>query len=526
MEQSKTQPLSSLANALITALEQHEKGIHDRKITVNAVVAKFAAWYEKLRNAMDYRDEEVILRAAIERNVKRRILLGGTGKTVAEPLLRELVWARYFPNESLSESLVTRVQEKIDLYLALRKQISEQKVLSEEVINEWIFHIMSSDLEYLLNPRREEEIISNFMFHLFKNNIAITDDSEQTRDAQVYLAVRKSFAKDDLAFLRYHLFTQIFGPLTQESLPGTAASFFNGYKEIQEQLSYPRKDRIYRYIKNRTPVFFIFEDIIAKHKGDFRTLIQNNEEFKKEVLVMCNARYNTIAQRVHRAIIRSFIFILLTKVFFAFAIEGTYDRFVYGRILWGSLLLNMLTPPLLLIIVSIFIRPPGEQNSLRIFSFLGEVLFEEKPSLGPPLAVKKAQDRSRPILYSIFTILWLLAFFISFGSLIFILTKLHFNIVSQAIFIFFLAIVSFLCYRIGISSREYTVEEGQGIGTLIVDFLFMPVISVGRRLTEGISQINIFLFIFDFIIETPFKGIFAFFEQWFSFLHAKREELG
>ena len=435
------------------------------------------------------------------------------------------MWARYFPNESLSESLTIQVQEKIDVYLALRKQILAQKVLSEDTVNEWIFHLMSADLEYLLNPRKEEDIISNFMFHVFKQTVVITDDTEQTRDAQVYTAVRKAFAKDDLAFLRYHLFTQIFGTLSLENLNEVGKGFLSAYKEIAQQLTYPRKDRIYRYVKNRTPVFFIFEDLVNQYKGNFRTLIQNNEEFKTAVLEVCSQRYKTITTRVNRAIIRSFIFILLTKVFFAFAIEGTYDNIVYGHILWGSLILNMIMPPLLLIIVSIFIRAPGEENSLRVFSYLQEVLFDEKPSIGAPLSVKKEKDKTQPILYTIFTILWLLAFVISFGSLVVILSKLQFNIVSQGIFIFFLAIVSFLCYRIGISSREYTVEERQGVGTLLVDFLFMPIIRVGRHLTEGIAQINIFLFIFDFIIETPFKGIFAFFEQWFFFLHAKREEL-
>lgn len=525
MDQSEGQPLSHLADVLVVALEKHEKDFNDKKITVNPVVAKFASWYEKLRNAMDYRDEEVILRAAIERNVKRRILLGGTGKTIAEPLLRELVWARYFPNESLSESLITKAQDKVDVYLELRKRITLERVLPEDTINEWIFHLMSADLEYLVNPRREEDIISNFMFHIFKNNVTITDDTQQTRDAQVYLSVRKGFAKDDLAFLRYHLFTQIFGEVTQVSLEKIATSFLSGYKEVQGQLTYPRKDRIYRYIKNRTPVFFILEDLLMQNKGKFRQLITDKESLKNAVLSACDIHYKAIAGRVRTAIMRSFVFILLTKVFFAFAIEGTYDKFIYGHIQWGSLVLNMLTPPLLLIVVSFFIRTPGQGNSLRILDYLHEVLFEEKPDLGPPLSVKKNPDKSRPILYGIFTVLWLLAFFISFGGLIFILTKLHFNVISQGIFIFFLAIVSFLCYRIGITSREYTVEEGQGIGTLVVDFLFMPVIRVGRHLTEGIAQINVFLFIFDFIIETPFKGLFAFFEQWFFFLHAKREEL-
>jgi len=49
---------------------------------------------------------------------------------------------------------------------------------------------------------------------------------------------------------------------------------------------------------------------------------------------------------------------------------------------------------------------------------------------------------------------------------------------------------------------------------------------VGQKLTEGISQINIFLFILDYVIETPFKSLFSFFDQWFFYLHSKREDLG
>ena len=74
-------------------------------------------------------------------------------------------------------------------------------------------------------------------------------------------------------------------------------------------------------------------------------------------------------------------------------------------------------------------------------------------------------------------------------------------------------------------SKTYTVEEKSGLFAPIIDFLFMPIVRVGRHLTEGISQINVILFILDFIFETPFKGISAFVEQWFFFLHAKREEL-
>src|SRR3989338_7101007 len=88
-------PFSKIANFVISVFEKEDPGNNEKKISVNSVVSKFATWYEKLRNVMEYREEEAILRAAIERILKRRLILGGSGKTTAEPLIRELVWARY-----------------------------------------------------------------------------------------------------------------------------------------------------------------------------------------------------------------------------------------------------------------------------------------------------------------------------------------------------------------------------------------------------------------------------------------------
>ena len=105
------------------------------------------------------------------------------------------------------------------------------------------------------------------------------------------------------------------------------------------------------------------------------------------------------------------------------------------------------------------------------------------------------------------------------------LDRLHFNFLSQGIFLFFLAIISFLTYRIYQTANSYSVIFKQNLFTPISDFFFVPIIRVGRRLTEGITQINFILIVIDFIIEAPFKGLVGFFEQWFSYLAAKKEEL-
>jgi hypothetical protein len=112
-----------------------------------------------------------------------------------------------------------------------------------------------------------------------------------------------------------------------------------------------------------------------------------------------------------------------------------------------------------------------------------------------------------------------------FGIIVSALSRLQFNPLSQGVFLFFIAIISFLTYRIYQTANIYTVVARQGLISPIIDFFFVPVIRVGRKFTEGIAQINFILIIVDFIIEAPFKGLVGFFEQWFMFVANKREEL-
>lgn len=524
---SNVKPLNKLAEYLITHLEKERIPDEDKRISVNSVVSEVASLYEKFRTAMDYREDEVILRSTIERILKRRLLLGGKGENIAEPLIRELVWARYFPDESLSESLVSKVSHTIDLHLKLQEMIVKKHRINRGVVNEWILNILSAEIEHILKPNAQKRLLSNFIYQIFKDRVVIADDTEDVRDGQVFIAVRRAFDKEDLPFLRYHLFKQYFGTVTDEKLEKISDHFLEGYKEIQRYLEYPLKDRIYTYIQSQIIPFLILDDVIREYKGNIKQLIFDEEELDRVILETCNKKYEGIKSRIRRAIVRSALFIFFTKAIFALAIEGTYESVFHGRILWGSIALNTLIPPMLMVVVGSLITTPGRENSFKILGKIKTVLYDNVPKLDPPLVLKVAPKKVDPILSMLFIIFWLLAFFLSFGAIVFVLTNLHFNLVSQAVFLFFLAIVSFITYRIYQTAHMYTVRERkENLSTVLFDFFFMPFIHVGRRLTLGISQINIFLFIFDFIIEAPFKSMFGFFEQWFLYLRTQREKLG
>lgn len=529
-----TKQLNKLSQALVAVYDKADPLNQDKTISVNPVVAELATWYEKFRTAIDYREDEVILRSTIERILKRRFLMGGNGTTIATPLIRELIWARYFPDSLISESQVIKVASEIDLYLNLEHEINEQApsfgnkkhYIGRGMVNEWILNLLSSEIEHVLKPIDSKDVMSNFMFSIFKSRVSITDDSAETKDIQVFIAVRRAFANDDLAFLRYHLFNQYFGHLTEESKAKIAENFLEGYRRIESQFKHSARDKIYTYIKNQTIPFLILNDVLRKHRGKIPQLFADEDLLNSEILSVCNGRYKTIVGKVRRAIIRSVIFIFFTKAAFALFIEGTSERFLYGHTVWSSIALNTLTPPALMIIVGFLIQTPNRENSFRILRKINTILYDDPPALDPPLSIKKRPSKTDPILWILFILLWLVTFGLSLGAVVFVLIKLQVNPLSEVIFIFFLAIVSFISFRINRTAHMYILRDRkENLGSLLFAFFFMPFIQVGKRLTMAISQINIILFIFDFIIETPFKGIFAFFEQWFLFLRTQREKL-
>lgn len=516
--------LSDLSDALIKVFEEKEAESSGKKISVNILVSKVASWYERVRTAMDYGSEETILRRAIERILKRRLFLFQNPKPMAEDLVRELIWAGYFKNSSIPESITERVAEKIGLYLNLKEVVLRQKEANDNTYD-ILIQLLSCEIDIILLPNKQKEAMSNFMFHTLRNSVEIVDDSKQTRDVQVFVAIRKNFAKDDIAFLRFKLFTQIFGPLTNENLDNVKNNFFLGLKEINYQLTYPKKDRIFNHIKAVTPAFLILYDLLEHEKHAVKHLVEDEQAFRSRVFALCDRRYKGIKRRVQTAIVRSFVFILVTKAIIALLIEGTFEKLFLGNVQWTTIGINTTLPPILMALVSFFIKTPDIKNSEAIFVNVKRLLLEDDPQIIDTVFLKLKKNAGVTIKDRFFYIFWLLSIFLIFGIIVSFLTRIHFNPLSQAIFLFFIAIVSFLSYRIYQTAHTYTVLVKANLFSPIFDFFFVPVLRVGRNLTEGIAQINFVLIIIDFIIEAPFKGLVGFFEQWFSYLAAKREEL-
>jgi hypothetical protein len=124
-----------------------------------------------------------------------------------------------------------------------------------------------------------------------------------------------------------------------------------------------------------------------------------------------------------------------------------------------------------------------------------------------------------------FTVFYSLTFLITLYLIYLLLSWLDFNLVSKVIFVFFISVISFVSYRLKSVVNEYKLEEKEGILTPIVDFFFIPILTMGKFLSSEVARFNFFTVIFDFFIEAPFKLLIQVVEDWISFVRARKEEI-
>ncbi|MCX6730489.1 MAG: hypothetical protein NTZ55_01450 [Candidatus Roizmanbacteria bacterium] len=532
----KPQPisLSNFTNALLGSLKQLKMRSRPddlSKIAVSQAVSFFALVYEKLRNAVEYREDHLMRRAAIERILSRRLMLNPEGTHEAENVLRELLWARYFANGSLGGKELIDIQQIINKYLTLkRKIITGRPVEIQHFLSEYIMDLMTCEIEETLSPENANRFSSYlfFIYQVLRKKIKIEGLSEDQKDAYFLAALEKSFRKSDLPYQRYHLFVTFYKPIstyTDKELDVFAAKAPALFKKIDETLTNSYVDSLTRFTRKQLPPFLILFSILKDKAKEAQEILSDKTSLWKQVDETCREKYQQLNSRVRNLAIRSFIYVFLTKMVFALILEVPVSQWLYGEVNMRSIGINTLFPPLLmLLIVSVF-KIPGEENTKNIFQRILEIIdadtaFETNISYMP----KKGIER-KPILIFGFTIFYSLTFIVTLTLIYEGLLLLEFNMISIVVFIFFVCLVTFFSYRVKQIVNEYRLAEKEGVFTPLVDFFFMPILSLGKFFSGGLAKLNFMIFILDFLIEAPFKLIFEVVEEWITFVRKRKEEI-
>ena len=525
-----------LLDAYKKALEterNYNSGTEEEKITVHQVSGKIAFFYEKLRNTVDYKEEHLLRKNAVERILKRRIMTEKNEYDVSKFLIYELIRARYLPDKQIPEKRIEDVRLIIEKYTFLLNKIPDHTVIignKEESLFDWIIGIAAYEIEGVLVPHGEVDAIVDFARKTMEKKISVREElriSTDTRRELIYVAVLKNLIKSDLDMIRYKIFVTrhsdwLFAP-SEDKFTRMAEKMESIAVGIDAVINHEYGDNFSRAVKKNLAYFEILQDVASGHPKDIEHIFSHHYHIEDSIKETCVKKYRTAQTKLKRSAIRSIAYIFITKVALALLIEVPYDKFFEGGVRYSTLLINILFPPLLMALVVLAIKVPSKKNTSLIVTGIESMLYDDDQT--PSIQIK-GNIPQNSLFSTVFKLLYLIVFSVSFGGIFYILKILGFNAIGMFFFIFFISVVSYFGARIRKNARELlVVQQKEGITSFLIDLFIMPIEQVGQWLSVKMSNINVFVYVLDFIIEAPFKTFVEIFENWIYYVKEEKDKI-
>lgn len=525
--------LNDVTKALLKTLSSfHGKPKLDdsQQIIVSQTVSFFAFAYEKFRSAMDYHEDHLSTRYAIERILRRRLSLNPSGSGEAENLIRELMWARYFANGTLGTYDVHNIQETIKKWLELKK-IAEfhKESKTKELIHDYVADMLTAEIEEILNPAPafKSTAFAFYTFQELKEKIKIEGVSDDMKDAYLYSAVEEGFIKNDRSYTRYHiwrLWNKELYKTSEEEFKSIIENFVITIKKIEHIFANVYKQKLIKYVNKQSPPFKIIQEMYNK-----KSLSSPDKEYYKEDILeniksIIKEKYAITQTKLRNRGISSLVYIFLTKMIFALILEGPLTQMMYGSVEWLPIIVNSLFPVFLMGFILLLVVPPGKNNTAILVDKVTYLLNTHNTSSQPTI-LKTQNGIKNPLLEGIFWGIYIAGFFLSFYYIINTLLFFDFHIISVVVFLFFACVVSYFAFKTTQIADEYKVESGGTFFGSIIDFIFLPFLRLGKFLGSQLSKLNVLVYVLDFIIEAPFKMLFNIVEEWTRYIKVKKEEI-
>lgn len=487
------------------------------KVHIVGAGGTLTAAYEQLRNAAENTEEHLLLQRAIRRFYKRTFALRDRERidTSGEELAIELTHAGYVANDSLTVQSIDIINDLAVSYYDVFIQLQKNNTPYEQV-EDWTLNVLAVAVESELHDNSVMQVFVQFAYDYYRSTIDVAALFDGVlpidTDAALFTAVHRALLKSDDAIIRRALLARY------QQLPQNGESYLRTNKQIDEVLSSKTADKLSRVIDRRGAPMRIIRRMSETEVILGETLL-NKASFLSFFEAHVNSEREAVTKRINRGVIKSVIFLIITKFIIGIAIEVPYDTIIHNGILWTPLLINLFFPPIYMLLLRGTLTLPGYGNTQTLVHQAEQILYL-KPSR------ELARRRRRPF-SPVYNVVYSLFFLIVFGGVAWWLwSAFQFDWLHLLIFFVFLSTASFLGFRLSRIIREIEAVDSEQNGvTLVRDFLYMPFVVVGRWISEKYSKVNIIAMILDMVIELPLKTILRLIRQWSAFISSKKDEL-
>jgi hypothetical protein len=493
--------LATKQNNIAAINKQRAKKVH---VTGAGRVLTFA--YEQLRNAAEYAQDH-LLQYSIKRFFKRTFITHDETliKESGEELIVELTLAGYLHNDSIATTTIKQISTLAASYFAAYTKYGK---------DEWSLDVLAVEVEQLLNNDLKREVFIQFAYDYFLQTINKKKLFNQTIDnfeIALFVAVHRALLKSDPATIRTIL-------LRRYQQDPSASAFKRTNEMIDRVMTASSTEKVYRLVDRQSAPLRILWRAIDK-TDDMAELFDSRQHFLSVYEKQVKIEYSQINKSINKGIVKSVIFLIITKFVIGLSIEVPYDMFTNGSILWLPLTINLLFPPIYMVLLRFTLQLPGNTNVQALVDSTDNLLYGDEHSITLSRKANAGFRTAFNVAYAVFSVL-------IFGGVAIWLTTLGFALLHLAVFFVFLSAASFLGFRLSRQIRELEVVESQQNSlAMLRDFIYLPFVVVGRWMSEKYASFNVVAVVLDMAIELPLKTILRLVRQWGMFISNKKDEL-
>jgi len=519
------------------AAERSRQKSQETKVNVDEIASKLAVFYEKIRKVVDWKEENMIRRSAIERYLRRHLVgeisqfslkKNINSQEVAETIVADLVRGGYLKNGQVPQSKIDEVKNILDRYLFLLKLISRQTAEKEvkERVNQsvWLFSQAACEIEKALDPSWRQDLLINFMFGSLKNRLRFDPQLKiepQEAEVQLYIAVCQNLFNLDEAEISSRLLP-LYYPNWKN--PNENVNIRLIKEEVAKKFNHPLAGQWQEICRQEKAIFLILSDIFKEKEKEAKDF----EEFWEQFAIVDNfqaaveeayqKRFSTLKSRLFRTAVYSTLSILIASLFSLLILEFPLAKLIYGQFLPLAMAVDILIPTLLMFLLVALIRPPKEENYQRLEQKIFQLAYEE----GGESYLLKPSKPQKFLSKSLLAFLYLLTAIAGIGLIggIFYLAKVPpTSIILDTINV---AMIIFAALSIRQSAKEIDVDEKESFFEFFLDTLFVPVGRLGQWFSQKWREYNIASVFLSVLVDLPFSSLVTFIEDWRAFLREKQ----
>lgn len=506
-------------------------------IHVDEIAKRVASFYDRIRGIIDWKGEHLFRRNAIERTLRRRtlpktnILSNGKTSVDGELLIVELIRAGHLPNDTIKESKIEEIQKILDKYVYILNNLPIEESKYKIDIYQWLTSIAACEIEENLIPTKEEKFIIEFMFSQMKEQTQVEEGyfdnmDDKTRHTLLYIATQRALYGLDEPIITYHLFKYRYpnwNNLPKNKLESITKNIYQIRGRFDYYFNHKLETRFYQLCKKQSTPYLLLGDIVKENPKEIEEIVADPPQLESHIKKAYKKRVSTMKKRLGRSATYSTISIFITNVAALYALEIPLARLMNYDYPIQAVFVTIGIPTLLMAAFIVTITPPSRENLHKVIMESMKMVYEKHKQ--DVLQVKKPKKRGA-IANFIINSIWLLGLFISIVIIIYGLSLVSFPPLSHVIFIIFLSLIAFAGTKIRDGAKElYMLDKKENFLNILLDIFALPVIRLGRWLSNKWKKYNIISVFFSALVDLPFMTFVQFLEQWRGFLKEKKEDI-